>query len=318
MRKRADLVFSTDWSEGKKGRVVLAADSRASNWGRWGDEDERGALNLIGAEEVCRAARLVRRGRVFQLGMPIQATGVPSYPSRPPALHLMARHGGDYLAGAVARGNVGTADDYLGLATHGVTHIDALSHLWYDDALYNGVHPREVRGSGAARNGIDKIGPIVARGVLLDVAGAAGLDRLAGGYPIGIAELEECLRRQQIAVGAGDVVLVRTGWLTQFVADAAVYNDSQPGLSASTVPWLVERDVAVVGADNIAVECMPDPGGENAPLHQRLLRDYGVHLLELLDLEELAAEKVWEFLFIAAPLRIKRGVGSPLNPVAVV
>ncbi len=296
----------------------MVAESRTSNWGRWGEEDERGALNLIGADEVCRAARLVRTGRVFQLGMSIQGTGVPAYyPTRPPALHLMTRHGGDYLAGAVAPGNVGTADDYLGLATHGVTHIDALSHLWYDDALYNGVHPREVRGSGAARNGIDKIGPIVARGVLLDVAGAAGLDRLPGGHPIGTAELEDCLERQQIEVGAGDVVLVRTGWVTQFAADADVYNGPQPGLSVSTVPWLVERDVAVVGADNVAVECVPDPGGQNAPLHQRLLRDYGVHLMELLDLEELAAARAWEFLFVASPLRIKRGVGSPLNPVAV-
>jgi kynurenine formamidase len=229
----------------------------------------------------------------------------------------MTRHGGDYLAGAIARDNVGTADDYIGLATHGTTHIDALSHLWYDDALYNGVHPREVRGSGAARNGIDKIGPIVARGVLLDVAGAAGVDRLAGGQAIGVTELEDCLRRQRIDVGAGDVVLVRTGWVTQFAVDATVYNSSQPGLSVSTVPWLVERDVAAVGADNLAVECMPDPGGANVPLHQRLLRDYGVHLLELLDLEELAAAQAWEFLFVASPLRIKRGVGSPLNPVAV-
>jgi kynurenine formamidase len=106
--------------------------------------------------------------------------------------------------------------------------------------------------------------------------------------------------------------------VTQFAADPTVYNESQPGLSVSTVPWLVQRDVAAVGADNVAVECMPDPGGKNVPLHQRLLRDYGVHMLELLDLEELAAARAWEFLFVASPLRIKRGVGSPLNPVAVI
>jgi kynurenine formamidase len=293
------------------------AESRASNWGRWGDEDERGALNLIGPEQVCRAAQLVRAGRVFQLGLSVQAVGVPRYPTRPPAVHLMMRDGGDYLAGAIRPGNVGTADDYLGLATHGTTHIDALSHLWYDSALYNGVHPREVLSSGASRNGIDKIGPIVARGVLLDVAGAAGLERLPGGHAIGVEELEDCLERQRVEVGAGDVVLVRTGWLTQFADDADVYNGPQPGLAVSTVPWLVERDVAVVGADNYAVECLPDPAGGNVPLHQRLLRDYGVHLIELLDLEELAAARAWEFLFIAAPLRITHGVGSPLNPVAV-
>jgi kynurenine formamidase len=291
---------------------------RDSNWGRWGDEDERGALNLIGPDQVRGAAGLVRSGRVFQLGLSIQAAGVPRYPPRPPAVHLMIRHGGDYLAGAVQPESVGTADDYLALATHGTTHIDALSHLWYDGAMYNGVHPREVRGSGAARNGIDKIGPIVTRGVLLDVAGAAGVERLAPGHAIGVDELEDCVARQGVDVGAGDVLLVRTGWLTQYAVDPEVYNGPQPGLSVRTVPWLVERDVAVVGADNMAVECSPDPDGGHVPLHQRLLRDYGVHLIELLDLEELAAARAWEFLFVAAPLRIKRGVGSPLNPVAIV
>jgi kynurenine formamidase len=293
-------------------------DRDSNNWGRWGEGDERGALNLIGPEEMRRAAGLVRSGRVFQLGMSIQSEGVPRFPTRPPALHLMIRHGGDYIAGFAGRGGIGTADEYLGLSTHGTTHIDALSHLWYGDAMYNGAHPREVRSSGAARNSIDKIGPIVARGVLLDVARAAGVDRLPAGHPITVEELERCAKLEGVEVGAGDILLVRTGWLTQYAEDAELYHKAQPGLSASTVPWLVERDVAVVGADNVMVECYPDPGGENVPLHQRMLRDYGVHLIELLDLEELGEAEVWEFLFVASPLRIKRGVGSPLNPVAVV
>jgi kynurenine formamidase len=288
-----------------------------SNWGRWGEQDERGALNLIDAESVRRAAQLVRTGHVFQLGMSVQSDGVPRYPSRPPTLHLMIRDGADYVAGAVAPGGVGTADEYIGLSTHGTTHIDALSHLWYDGAMYNGVSPSEVRSSGAARNSIDKIGPIVARGVLLDVAAAKGVARLDPGYAITSEDLESCISAQQSDVGSGDVLLVRTGWLTQFAEDQAVYLGPQPGLSASVVPWIVQRDVAVVGADNTAVECFPDPDGANVPLHQRLLRDYGVHLIELLDLEALAAAKAWEFLFVAAPLRIKRGVGSPLNPVAI-
>ncbi len=292
-------------------------ETRNSNWGRWGEDDQRGALNLIGSEQIRRAVQLVKDGRVFQLGMSIQSDGVPRYPSRPPALHLMIRDGGDYVAGAVAPDNVGTADEYVGFSTHGTTHIDALSHLWYDDAMYNGAHPSEVRSSGAARNSIDKIGPIVARGVLLDVAGAAGVERLPPGHGIDVDELDRCAEQQGATVESGDVVLVRTGWLTQFAIDPDVYYGPQPGLSASTVQWLVERDVAVVGADNTAVEQFPDPAGRNVPLHQQLLRDYGVHLIELLDLEELAAAKAYEFLFIAAPLRIKRGVGSPLNPVAV-
>jgi kynurenine formamidase len=288
-----------------------------SNWGRWGDDDERGTLNLIGPDTVRHAATLVKNGRVFQLGMSLQSQGVPRYPSRPQFVHLMIKDGADYVAGAVAPDGVGTADEYIGLSTHGTTHIDALSHLWYDGALYNGVSPAEVRSSGAGRNGIDKIGPIVTRGVLLDVAGAAGVTRLEPGHAIGIEELEACMARQSVSVGPGDVLLVRTGWLTQFDADPVVYGGPQPGVASAAATWIAERDVAVVGADNTAVECFPDPGGKNVPLHQRLLRDYGVHLIELLDLEELAEAMAWEFLFVASPLRIKRGVGSPLNPVAI-
>src|SRR6202008_972562 len=137
----------------------------------------------------------------------------------------------------------------------------------------------------------------------------AGVDRLLPGHAISPDELDACAKAQGCSPGPGDVLLVRTGWVTQFAIDSEVYFGPQPGLDATTVPWLVERDLAAVGADNVAVERFPDAGGANVPLHKRLLRDYGVHLIELLDLEELAAARIWEFLFVAAPLRIKRGVG---------
>lgn len=296
---------------------LVAGNARESNWGRWGDDDECGALNLLTPERVAAAARLVRTGRVFQLGLPIQPTGVPYFPHRPPALHLMARDGGDYAAGARGRSDIGTADDYLGLATHGTTHVDALCHLWYGDAMWNGFSPSEVRSSGAARNGIDKIPPIVGRGVLLDLTGAAGREHLEPGHGIGPDELEACARAQGVEVGPGDVLLLRTGWLRMFALDEPTYHSNQPGITAETVPWLVARDVVAVGADNGAVEQYPSPGEVNMPVHRSLIRDYGVHLMELLVLDELAAAGVHEFLFVASPLRIKRGAGSPLNPVAL-
>jgi kynurenine formamidase len=230
----------------------------------------------------------------------------------------MARDGGDYAAGAIARDDIGTADDYLGLAVHGTSHVDALCHLWYGGALYNGFGPTEIRSSGAARLGIDKIPPIVGRGVLLDIAGRHGAAHLEPGYEIGPEELDACAKSQGVEVGPGDVLLVRTGWVNMFAKDEPTYHRLQPGITAATVPWIVERDVVAVGADNGAVERFPDAGGTNVPVHRRLIRDYGVHLLELLVLEELAAAGVHEFLFVAAPLRIKRGAGSPLNPLAIV
>lgn len=293
-------------------------DSSSSNWGRWGPDDERGALNLVGPAERVRAAGLVREGRVFALGLPIRPGIGPTASHRPGVVHLMARDGGDYAAGAVAPDDVGTADDYLALPVHGTTHIDALCHLWYGGQLYNGHPSSAVRSSGAERNGIDKVEPLITRGVLLDVAGAQGVDHLTPDYGIGPEDLAACERRQGVEVGPGDVVLVRTGWVDTFAGDAAEFNRQQPGITIEAVPWLVARDVAAVGADNGAVERLPDPGGENAPVHRSLLRDYGVYLIELLALTELAAAAVWEFMFVAAPLRISRGTGSPLNPVAIV
>ena len=175
---------------------------RTSNWGRWGDEDERGALNLLTPERIVEAAQLVREGRVYQLGLSIQPSGVPYFKHRPPALHFMARDGGDYAAGVIRPDNVGTADDWLGLATHGTTHIDALCHLWYDGTMYNGFSSNEVTSNGAGRNGIEKIGPIVARGVMLDVAALHGVDHLAPDHGIGAEELEACEARQRVRVGA--------------------------------------------------------------------------------------------------------------------
>jgi kynurenine formamidase len=289
---------------------------RRSNWGRWGDDDERGALNLIGAEQVLRATTLVRLGRVFQLGLPLQSSGVPLERHRAALVHFMRRDGGDYAAGAIAPDDVGTADDYIGLATHGTTHVDALCHLWYGDAMFNGFSPTEVRSSGAARNGIDKSGPIVTRGVLLDIAALHALEHLPAEHGIGPDELDAACARAGVEVAAGDAVLIRTGWLRVHGRDVTAYHERQPGLAIGSVPWLIERDVAVVGADNLAVEQFPAPSG-NVPVHRALIRDYGVYLLELLDLEELAEAGVSEFLFVASPLRITRGAGSPLNPVAI-
>jgi kynurenine formamidase len=287
--------------------------ARENNWGRWGSEDERGALNLLEPDLVREAAALVRTGKVYALGLSIQPRGVPLAKDRQPALHFMAVDGGDFAAGARTRDGVGFADDYIIMATHGSTHIDALSHVWSNNLMYNGVSSNQVRSSGASRNGIDKIPPIVGRGVLLDVAAI----RQGDSRSITIDDLEECERIQDVKVGAGDIVLVRTGWLQTFFTDAERAQSENPGLATETAGWFAERDVVVVGADNLAVEKYPETGMEMLPFHVRLIRDFGIHLMELLDLEELAKDGVAKFLFVGSPLRIRRGVGSPLNPVAI-
>jgi kynurenine formamidase len=287
------------------------------NWGRWGPEDEIGTLNLLDAATVQRAAGLIRHGRVVSLGMPLARKGFPIYPTRQPILHFMTKDGGDYAAGAVAPHDFGAADDYVVLALHGGTHIDALSHVWTEGHLYNGYPSTEVRSSGAARNGIDKIPPIVGRGIFLDIPRLKHVEHLGVSEPITPQDLEDAEREFGVTCGSGDVVLIRTGWYRVFADDAALYYSGQPGITGSAASWLAERDVAAVGADNLTVECFPDPAGGLQPAHRLLLRDCGIHLIELLDLEELAATQVREFLFVACPLRIKRAVGSPINPIAI-
>jgi hypothetical protein len=168
-------------------------DEAPSNWGRWGDADEAGAVNLLDPDAVLQALSLVREGRVRSLALPIQPSGAPVLGDRHPVIHLMALDGGDYAAGVTLPTNASIADDYIVMATHTSTHIDALSHIWSEGLMYNGFSGNEVRSSGAAKLGIEKTPPIVARGVLLDIAGPE--PSLEPGYRITAADLERCEER---------------------------------------------------------------------------------------------------------------------------
>jgi kynurenine formamidase len=284
-------------------------------WGRWGADDEKGALNFIGAAEVTRACGLVRQGRVVSLAQPLsKRMHVP--PQRHGVMHFMDRDGGDYAAGARKAHGFQFADDTLLVPLHCGTHIDGLCHAWYDDQLYNGFPGNSIRStSGAAHCGVDKYPPIVTRGVLLDVAGLNGAP-IKDGASIDADMLANTAKRAGVEIEKGDAVLIRTGWLESQTGAAADFN-REPGLDVEGALWLAEAGVALVGADNFAIEAMPFPKGTIFPVHQRLIRDYGIPLLEGLFLAPLAASGAHAFLFFAAALPIEGGTGSPLTPVAV-
>lgn len=303
---------------------------RGENWGRWGDDDERGAANLLTPEVVAGAVTSVREGRILPLAMPIKgatsnsaAQRVPHLAGRPLPQHFMSVDAGDYAVGARRmEGGIAVADDAIILSPHGTTtHMDALSHMWRDDVLYNG-HPAErVRSYGALRCGIDKVGGIVTRGVLFDVPSHLGVPYVEPGTPIDAAVLQGCADRAGFTVGAGDVALVRTGWPRVWQEDPAVYQGAQPGLSHDGASWLVERDVVAIGADNAAVGPIV-PGttsaeGPDKDVHMLTLWRHGVYLIEFLWLEELAASGRSDFLFMVAPLAIDGGTASPVTPLAV-
>lgn len=285
-------------------------------WRRWGAEDERGALNLIGESQVRRAASLVTTGEVVSLAQPLHDR-MPAPKHRAGLQHFMNRDGGDYAAGSRRPGGFQFSEDTVVMPLHIGTHVDALCHVWYDDELFNGFPGNCIRSTtGAAYLGVDKMPPIVTRGVLIDFV------RLNGGplrpdQSIGRGELIEAVAASEIEIETGDAVLLRTGWLESQSGNAEVSFDVEPGLDVEAALWLAEHDVALIGADNYAIEVLPFPSGQTFPVHQRLIRDYGIPLLEGLSLNVLGARKRSSFLFVASPLPIVGATGSPLAPTAV-
>jgi kynurenine formamidase len=260
---------------------------------------------------------------VFSLGIDIKSDSVPMSEGRPAPFHAMLFDGGDYAAGVELDGGFQFADDYLALGCHSGTHVDALSHAWYDDLLYNGHSADRVRSYGATRCGIEQLGQLTTRGVLVDVAKAKEVPHLEAGYAITPEDLEVALAQAGVTIREGDCVLVRTGWWTLFPTDPGQYYGPTPGVNDAAARHLAELGVSAVGSDTIAFEVVPKvgtfEGGSRTPVaHRALIRDYGIYILELLDLEEVSDAGVAEFLFVMAPLRIVGGTASPVNPLAIV
>lgn len=285
-------------------------------WNRWGADDERGALNYIGPDEVRRATGLVRTGEVLRLAQLLSSkTPVPGH--RCGLQHFMGRDGGDYAAGSGRPGGFQFAEDSVMMPLHIGTHVDALCHAWYDDKLYNGFSGNGIRSvRGAERLGMEKMPPIVTRGILLDLVKLKGRI-LVPGESITRADLEAAAAAAGVKPEQGDAVLLRTGWLESQKEVNKPSFDTEPGINVEAARWLAEAGIAVVGADNFAVEVLPFPEGSVFPVHQLLIRDFGVPLLEGMMLDPLVASGRHEFLFVASALPIVGATGSPLAPVAV-
>jgi kynurenine formamidase len=235
----------------------------------------------------------------------------------------MSLDGGDFDAGLRIHGGAyEAADDYIFMACAGGTHVDSLAHFWYDGQLYNGHSRSQIRSTGAMRLGIENLPYLVGRGVLLDVPARLGQEHLDGSHVVSPEDLEGCAEAAGVAVGPGDIVLIRTGWARVFYSDLPRYRASAPGIGLDAARWLASRDVTAVGSDNTAVETLTGPavfeGGSMGPVsHRVLIRQCGMYVMELMDLEELSEARATEFLFVMAPLRIVGGVNSPVNPLAI-
>jgi len=298
--------------------VLLACSSalgQSERWypSRWGADDQRGAANRLTPAKVLEAKNLITKGAVYQLGH-VYEPGMPMFGTRhyslriPQAFKMPGKNEAVYHDEVIS-GELGQIG----------TQFDGLGHLGMGDLFYNGNRRSEfAQAEGLTKLGIENVGPIVTRGVLVDVAKFKGVDQLPPRYEITPADLKGALQREGVQIRSGDMVLLHTGWSSLWMKDNAKYGDSEPGIGLAAGQMLVDAEVVVVGADTWGVEVMPNPDSSlSAPVHQLFLARNGIYLHENLITADLARDNVYEFVYMFAPLRLKGATGSPGNPIAI-
>ena len=285
----------------------------------WGADDQRGAGNRITPTKVQEAARLIRTGKIYSLGR-VYETGMPLYGNR----HFSLTIPGSPTGGPFGENKMVYHDEvFSGEIGQIGTQLDGLGHIGVrmagDDYFYNGFRRSEFgKAYGLEKLGIENVGVFFTRGVLVDVAGYKDINRMKVGEVVTAEDLQGALKKEGVTVGEGDVVLIRTGHGQLWMKDNAGFNSGEPGIGMGAGQWLCDRKITLVGGDSWATEVVPSENKERPfEVHQLLLVRNGIYNLENLDLEELARDKVYEFAFIFAPLRLKGATGSPGNPIAV-
>ena len=295
--------------------AVGGSSAQTDNWypSRWGAADQRGAANRITPAKVLEAKSLITQGNVYQLGR-VYESAMPIFGTRHFSLRIPQAFGpmgsnrmvyhDELVSGEI--GQVGT-------------QFDGLGHVGIGDLFYNGNNRNDfAKAEGFTKLGIENVGAIATRGVLVDVAAFKNVAQLQGGYEITLADLRGALERQRTEIRAGDVVLVHTGWGALWLADNAKFAANAPGIGLEAAQYLVGREVVMVGSDTWATEVVPNPNPDLAfPVHQLLLTRNGIYIFENLATEELARDRAYEFAFFFAPLKLKGATGSPGNPLAV-
>ncbi len=292
----------------------------------WGPDDEIGRLNLMTDQSRAQVLSRIRGGKSYDLsveyfiGMPSwQAAGDPHY-----RIWMTHTPEGTVIDDPLKLGKkMNEHVSYTGAAvsmyTHMGTHIDALNHFGLDGKIWNGFAAKDYAGDrGWQVAGVEEFPPIIARGVLIDVAAAKGKSVLPDGYRITQADIEQSLQQQKVKLAVGDVVLLRTGRM-QHYEDAETFMNNPPGLSYAAAQYLVEKSGAmIVGADNLSLEAFPSElESDYVPVHTYLLAEQGTPIIELAYLEELSQDKVYEFAFIGGPLKLRGADAAPLRPIAL-
>lgn len=300
------------------------AAARVNNWGRWGDDDRIGTLNLLTPEVVSDAARCIRTGRRFSLAWPLsfeqdlQRGNIPGRIIQHAMVAIDEAMLGD-------RDLFCTSDDMVTMGMQVATHWDGLAHVSYAGRLYNGVEPATIGARGATTLGIENVATLAGRGVLLDVARAKTQERLEPGYAVSPEDLDDAAARGEVQIRPGDIVLVRTGQMSHLRgrrADRDAYAMASPGISWRCAEWFHQHRIAAVAVDNLTFDTFP-PAEDDAffPAHLLNIVEMGLTQGQNWDLDALAddceADGVYEFFLEASPLPFTGAVGSPVNPVAI-
>jgi kynurenine formamidase len=303
--------------------LVCVASANAQSWApppegqrcpsKWGAADQRGAGNHMKPETVLRATRLIRTGEVFELGRVLKAD-MPFSVGRRFEMEVKRTN---MNAGTNRRGsNEEIVFTELGQVG---AQFDGFTHQTIGDSLYNCVKVADVATrTGFTKLGIEHVGSLITRGVLVDIAALKGVAMLPDTYPITVSDLQMALQRQKLTLQPGDAVIINTGWGRLWDTDGARYLKTNPGLTTAAAEWLAKQDPMLIGSDNGPVGVTPDPDPNlSNPVHQIALVVNGIHLLENLKLDELASKQVFEFALIVQPLKIQGGTGSTVAPIAV-
>ncbi len=280
---------------------------------KWGAGDERGSANHMKPASVLKAAKLIRTGEVIEIGhvlrqgIPLQATRQFNMHTKRTAMNpQMNQRGSNEELVTTELGQVGT-------------QFDGFAHQTYGDSFYNCFKVSEVATrTGFTKLGVENVGALVTRGVLIDVAALKGVATLPDSYEITVEDLQQALKRQNLTLQPGDAVIIHTGWGRLWGKENARYMTKSPGIGIAAGEWLAKQDPMLLGADNIPVEVAPavDPK-LSGPIHQMMLVVYGIHLLENLKLDELAEKRVHEFAFVMQPLKLQGATGSTVAPIAI-
>ena len=296
----------------------VACASYADDWypSQFGADDTLGAFNHLTQEHVIDAAKLVKTGKTYALGVETGPQS-PAYPPRSYSMTILQLGDG---TGTPLGTNKVTGNDDLMVTWMGVgSQIDGLGHLGKNHVYYNGNKAEDfVKNTGLTKLSVDKIPPIVGRGVLLDMARYLGKSILDEGTAFNQSEIEGAAKAQGVNLKKGDIVLFHTGWLNIAEADGARFMAGEPGLGVGGAAYLAKLGAVAVGSDSWGVEALPfETKGEFFPVHQELLTKNGVYILENMDTRALAKDEAWEFLFVLGQPRFVGAVQAIINPVAI-